>query len=675
MALFRVSALRVLFGFWALGSAAFIEFYARRYEYAGIPLVPQGALAIAALAILLLPPALAARLPARREVTRLFAVGVVCAAGLVVAARHSLQLLHVSLVCALLAAALGSVVVLLGRRAPAGGARIAAALALASLTFLLLLYYGVLVIGLEMWNQVVSRELIWTYARQLPELVAALPVKTWIPWTASAGVLLGLTLAYWLALPSLALGVRSAFARSRAYFAAEGPGRRSRLAALAAGVASAALLSTLVFETAAHGRTPDPILTTFFAEPGKRGTINMPHFADPALDAQAREAAAQYEAPERIARKTLVLITVDALRADQMNVYGHARENTPFLSRLYREGRLTRFENAFAACTESYCGLLAILGGRNWHEIGVGREQFSLADVLKRLGYRNHFLLGGDHANFYDLRKYYGASVDEYTDGASASSYMNDDAEVIEWLEALDASGDAPRFVYVHLMSVHVLGKRHPRFRVWYRTAAGRGDDDEACCPPHHEYANNYHDGILQTDALIERIFGILEAKGLMQDVMVVITADHGEHLGEDGRLGHGGGPEDVVMRVPLLVYDSGGFEYPRHELASVIDVAPTMLARIGAPVPKHWTGVTLTRRAPGRLVLMQGYNAFAMVGSFDGELFKHYRAVRGNAPVALVRLDAPGVERPVLPERHPQVLQALRARLQQRVPALERVL
>ncbi|MEO8717418.1 MAG: sulfatase-like hydrolase/transferase, partial [Burkholderiales bacterium] len=541
-----MNALRGLFGLWACLAAAVIEFYARRYEYSGVALLPDGAVAILALAILFLPRRRFAWIALRRDVAQPLAVGIVCAAALLFAVRHQFQFVQVLIVSGLLAAALAGLWPLLLLPLPAGSLRFLTALVLATLNFALLLYYAVLIIGKEMWNQVVSRELLWTYARQLPELIAAMPVSPWLPWTASGGLYLALILIYWLAAPGIAREVRSTGARIRIFLAPAGPIHRRRMSAVILVLGSLALSAEWIFRAAAYGDTPDPLVTTFLVEQGRPGTPNMAFMSDPALAALDREVAATYVAPARFTGKTLVLITVDALRADQMNVYGHARHNTPFLSRMYSDGKLARFDNAFSACTESLCGLLAIHAGRYWHQLGT--RNFGLADVLKRLGYRNEFLLSGDHSSFYGLRSSYGVNVDEYVDGSSSPGYMNDDSDVLGWLARLDPAGATPRFIYIHLMSVHLIGKRLPQYRVWYKTAAG-ASGIENCCSTTVDYANKYHDGILQADAMIEKIFALLRSKRLLEDAVVAITADHGEMLGEQGRLSHGGPPLDPAVR------------------------------------------------------------------------------------------------------------------------------
>jgi glucan phosphoethanolaminetransferase (alkaline phosphatase superfamily) len=627
-------ALRMLVGGWLLLPAAVIEFYARRYEYAGLAPLPA-ALAAACFLMLLAPRRALDALPVPAQARRTLCVALVCGTALVLAIYHPFQLVHLLLALLLLCGAL------LGAwLSPA-----ALALLLAALNFLLILYYGILIVGRETWNQIVSRELLVAYARQLPELIAALPIAPWLPYAAAGALLLALLAAYAACARRIAGEVRRF-----------GSLARTRLAALAAVLAGALLAGQSVYLAAAQGATPDPLLTTLFVTQDRPGLRSMPFDVDPRRAALDRQVAASYAPPPGVARKTLVLITVDSLRADQMNVYGHPRENTPFLNRMLREGRLQRFDNAFAACTESLCGLLAIHNARFWHELGT--VNFGLADALKRLGYHNQFLLSGDHANYYGLRSFYGHNIDDYRDASMAEGYVNDDSHVLRWLERIAPADGTPRFLHVHLMSVHMLGKRLAQYRRWHTHGSGA-------------FFDKYHDGILQTDALIEKIFAALQARRLLEDAIVVVTADHGELLGGGGQWGHGGAPLDGAVRVPLLIFDTAGFAYPPRPLASVTDIAPTLLDRIGAPIPAHWSGVSLARPALRKYTVMQAPDRFAVIGSFDAELYKyHYRA--SDRVEQLVRLGPAGAESAPLPQHaHAEVLRALRAELRARVGAL----
>ncbi|MBM3346739.1 MAG: hypothetical protein FJY55_09645 [Betaproteobacteria bacterium] len=299
-----------------------------------------------------------------------------------------------------------------------------------------------------------------------------------------------------------------------------------------------------------------------------------------------------------------------------------------------RGGRLARIGPAYSVCAESFCGLLAVLTSKYWHQATL--QSFGLPEVLKRLGYRVSFMLGVDHTNFYGLREAYGKAIDEYRDGSmldgsSAAGYMNDDMAVLEWLAAWQPQAGVPQFLYVHLMSVHTLGTRHAQFSRWQPAEVGlrvlrAGNRITA-------FVNNYHNGVLQADTVIERIFGLLRDKGLLEDAVVVITADHGEMLGEQGRVGHSRhAPAEPLVRIPLLIYDSEGVTYPARPMASQVDVAPTLLNRIGAAIPQGWAGEALDAPARRRFVYMESGGSRAVVAPVRGSLWKYTEAESGGA-------------------------------------------
>lgn len=635
-----MSAVQALFGAWILLGAVFIEFYARRYESLGMPLFPDGALVILAIALVAAPRRLRERFPLLRDAARKVVTVLLCGIAIALAARHPLQLGHVMIVAALPGATLLALAPVLCRPRATGAARVLVSAALALLMFALLAYYGVLVVGLESWQEIVTREQIATYALYVPELASALPFSPWLAWAGVGAALGALLFAYGLASRALAREAGDALRRLGAWLAPGGAPHARRWAGAAVVVLAYPLLAHATYQL---NYRSDPLLTTFFGTQLPRGTPAMPFWPDPSLDALERQAASRYAAPAQVASRTLVLVIVDALRADQMSVYGHPRNNTPFLSRLHREGRLARFENAFAICTATPCGVLGILNSRYWGALGRGQERFGLTEVLKRVGYSTHFVLGGNHRSHYGLRSFYGKSIDSYFDGGDAERYMNDDADVMAALRRLPLPAGAPAFLYVHLISAHQVGRREPRHDLWRGVSPDA--DDESCCTTRQFVVNRYHHGIRQADARIEELFAILEEKGRLGDALVVITADHGERLGDGGGpMGHGGPPVDGAVRVPLLLYDAQSFRYPARPLTSVVDIAPTLLERIGAPIPEHWSGMSLAKPAPARFVMAQSREEFMVIGEFGGDLLKYYRRP-GEESGRLVRLARAGDE------------------------------
>ena len=299
--------------------------------------------------------------------------------------------------------------------------------------------------------------------------------------------------------------------------------------------------------------------------------------------------------PDDISARPLVLITVDALRADAMEAYGNPTRNTPFLAQLVADGRMRRYDTAHSVCAFSYCGLLGIIASRTWD--GMRRTPDNLADALAVLDVPSRFVMSGDHQRYYALRRQYGPNVTSYTDGSDIpGAYPNDDRLVLRRLAALEPR--APSFTWFHLMDVHNLGLRGLNKRVAIRDPELLGrmaDQGEGLAT----YAQRYHDGIRTMDDSVRAIFGWLERTGKLDDALVILTADHGEWLGEGGRTGHGGPPYDILTRVPLLVYGKGAADWPERPLASTLDVAPTFMAALGAPVPTGFEGVPLQEATP----------------------------------------------------------------------------
>ncbi len=105
-----------------------------------------------------------------------------------------------------------------------------------------------------------------------------------------------------------------------------------------------------------------------------------------------------------------------------------------------------------------------------------------------------------------------------------------------------------------------------------------------------YDSAVSYHDK--QVGRLIEQ----LKSWGIWDQTMLVITADHGEELFEDRRCGHGGSLRDSLTRVPLLIHDPSRFPGGTivDEGAEAVDLLPTMLTAVGAPIPDGVQGHAL---------------------------------------------------------------------------------
>jgi hypothetical protein len=342
-----------------------------------------------------------------------------------------------------------------------------------------------------------------------------------------------------------------------------------------------------------------------------------------------RDAAIRAAYPASIAgahRKNVVLIIVDSLRADRMQVYGYSRKTTPFLAEMVDSGRMSQVRDAFSTCSESFCGITSTLASREFQDISA--ETFNLQDVLRDEGYQTRFLLSGNHRAWNGLPRFYHATADTLFDGSQTRCYtMDDDRLVLEGLEHVPPfSPDRPTFFYIHLMSTHYLGVQFAESHVFTRP-------DDRVSPGLEPYKileklNNpdrYDDKVLQADGMIRRLFDALGEKHYLDDAVLVVTGDHGEGLGER-HWAHGWHLYNEDIRVPLLIYDAPAAAYPDLTFGVQLDIAPTILDRLGLPIPASWEGESLLHPSTQRFTRHQTYfipNRFAVLHRDGGSLLK----------------------------------------------------
>jgi hypothetical protein len=107
-----------------------------------------------------------------------------------------------------------------------------------------------------------------------------------------------------------------------------------------------------------------------------------------------------------------------------------------------------------------------------------------------------------------------------------------------------------------------------------------------------------------------------------------LITADHGEALGEHGHFTHAHGLHEPVIKIPLLLMTYGApMARPLHArgAASQIDIAPTLLEELGVPAPPTWTGVTLTAPGPAEPIRFQQGSEIGLIDARDPSALLKY--------------------------------------------------
>ena len=346
-------------------------------------------------------------------------------------------------------------------------------------------------------------------------------------------------------------------------------------------------------------------------------------------------------------RKNVIIITIDSLRADHLPLYGYTRPTTPFLSQLHQQGQLRRVEFATSTCAESNCGILSTLFSKTLrHQVA---EDFNLFALLKDQGYDTHFVLSGNH-DWMGQRAMYGDEHTSYFDGRNSTRYgWNDDRLLVEGLERIGAYR-RPSFFFFHLMSPHIIGHKDERYRIYQPAVATLsmralfgGEYDRA------SIVNSYDNGIVEADATIRDLFTVLDRKGYLRNSIVVILADHGEALGEraNNMYGHVNWLYQETIRIPMLIYDDSATVYNGLAFGTQLDVAPTVVDRLGLTIPADWEGVSLLRAAAPRQTMHQTKltkPCFAIIDYKSDRMLK-YMQCRGGAREELYDLSRDATE------------------------------
>jgi hypothetical protein len=448
-----------------------------------------------------------------------------------------------------------------------------------------------------LWHGNVSYGLVFRYLLKPQILDGFVPLLSkWI----YAGLVIGL-----LGVVALALAASGAIKGSLEELLI--PGRqyslfRNRYRALRSCVALATLLAIYggylqaLAGRAQKGRlsSHEPILTFFV------GSTGFHDSGYESLMARLREeeprARESYPSGQHFHRRNVFIIIMDSVRADHLQSYGYDRPTTPFLTHLLETGALKQVEFATSTCSETDCGLLSTLASKPLRELAP--EDFKLYDLLKDQGYRTRFILSGRHYFFGSKAAYTGGLTQYFDSGDSTRYVVNDDRAILEGLEQVPDFDGSPTFFYVHLMSSHFAGVPQHEPRKYQPSAVNvdwsalfRGEYDSEALK------NHFDNGILQADAAVHDVLDTLESKGYLKNSLGVILSDHGDGLGERGgqsSYGHGFSLYQECLRIPVFIYDDSSFHYGNLKFATHVDIAPTIVDRLGLQIPRSWRGHSL---------------------------------------------------------------------------------
>ncbi len=389
-------------------------------------------------------------------------------------------------------------------------------------------------------------------------------------------------------------------------------------ASLAAYEAGVVILLAVIHGKLRKSRPDHPIL--FLASAAVLLSSTLVNLASLGVNAGVRKANVS---PSVSTRPNVLLLSGDGLDADSLSVYGYQRDTTPFLRGLAKDSLV--FDNAFANSCSTGGSLSSLLTGKLPTETRLiyppdilrGEDAYQhLPFLLRSRGYRSLHLSIRHYADPFDLNfqnsfdisngQSRGSSSvigwlsgllgsesgfflsqiqdrlservlklcrlreieDVYSEVSAAPSGSSRDKQFVAEFSRFLKLSDAPFFVQIHFLGTH--GRRfRPESRVY-----SSGEDQNA-----DWMLDFYDDSIRDFDGNVEEIVRMLEAAGQLENTLIVVFSDHSLR-NKPGR------------RIPLMIRFPNRERVGRvRENVQLLDVAPTILASLGAEVPAWMKG------------------------------------------------------------------------------------
>lgn len=334
-----------------------------------------------------------------------------------------------------------------------------------------------------------------------------------------------------------------------------------------------------------------------------------------ACGAAAIALAAVACAPNLPARPDIIVLVIDTLRADRLARHGGKANLTPFLDELAERSNF--FARAYATAPWTSPSVASLFTSRYQSQHGIrvlnsvlSPEELTLAEILRSSGYATAaFSANGMLSKLFG----YGQGFDVHKaklnmDVNTQLALTKRASELVESAFAwVDRLGDAqakrpPVFLYLQFMETHApyappaeflervrRGKPPIDLDVVNRTAVANLPMSEQMA---RDVEDVYDAAVLEIDAEFRKLFTRLDERGMLDDSLVVVTADHGDEFRDHGKMSHSHTLFNELLHVPLLVLtpgqSSGGVV---NRVVSLVDVAPTILELAGIAKPASFEG------------------------------------------------------------------------------------
>ncbi len=324
-------------------------------------------------------------------------------------------------------------------------------------------------------------------------------------------------------------------------------------------------------------------------------------------------------------RMNVLVILLDAARADHFSCYGYKRKTTPNIDRLAEKSICFRDCYAEAAYTLASTGTLLTGLPPDYHGVtsafyhSLDKRAVTLPELFQEKG----FFTGAISGNPYFGRAYrYDQGFDMFVELFQGEKAVTAGEFIQPFEELLQKKGDRPFFIYLHIREPHTpftmpspyLGTFQEKYK---ENSPALQEEVNALYhgnKPLTEASRKllvdlYDENLLYADAVVGKILDILKKNNLDKQTLKVILSDHGEALGEDGLIGHNVVLYREGLHIPLII-DIPGEEAGKEEQqwitkpAVTSDVVVTLAQLFDLPYPydSFTRGYNLFRLPKGRL-------------------------------------------------------------------------
>lgn len=308
-------------------------------------------------------------------------------------------------------------------------------------------------------------------------------------------------------------------------------------------------------------------------------------------------------------KPNVLLIVLDTARGDRFSCMGYKRNTSPNIDRIFAEG--TIFENAYStACwtlpshASLFTGLYPTQAGATSETLQLPAFNETLAQTLQKAKYKTAAFVCN---SWISEERGFASGFDEYHEMWRKSEWTGTAAavpiaelaateKILAWLNHRQTN-TSPFFMFVNLNCVHLPYAPPDPFLSKFLAGKYDNEDIEKAASVRSMWTylagklklgekdfqimSDLYDGeVAFADYCVGRIVKQVEKLQILDDTIVILTSDHGENLGEHGRIDHHICMYETTLHIPLMIRYPAGFKAAGRisDLVGITDIAPTIL-------------------------------------------------------------------------------------------------